>query len=523
MKKAVLYLRSSKDRSDVSIDSQRRELHKLAATNQITIIDEYIDAVESAKNENRPSFQLMVSALKSKDRNWNTILMTDTSRLSRRRYAAQIFKHECNKKGVEIIFSKFPEVDPIAKVLLESVFEAMDEVHSLMSKEKGLAGMAENINQGFRAGGAAPKGYKLKSIETGAIREGVAVTKSILEKSDDASLVSAYLKQRANGVPRAKSLTDLNIKWPSSTAVGIEWNALTYAGHTVWNVRNETIEGKYKGGAQKKPRKDWMITKNTHPALITEQDADIILNTLKNSSIGQSVSAAKRGLSKYLLTSVLVSPDGRKWEGQQQKAYRLKANKERNQKGRQLSSNLVDQAITDKLICDMKSQQFITQLLKEANKNSIKENPTKSLRKKLAQLDKDISKTMDVVLKLTNPEPALRKIEELETSRESTANEITRLETEYSSNNSLKNLTEDQMCFIIDGLAEDIQGKEKSKLKELIGSLVDKITLDPLTLECCIHYHIAVDDSLSVASPGRNVSWAVLKTITSTSVQKPIY
>ena len=182
----------------------------------------------------------------------------------------------------------------------------------------------------------------------------------------------------------------------------------------------------------------------------------------------------------------------------------------------QLKSNLVDQAITDKLICDMKSQQFITQLLKEANKNSPKENPTKSLRKKLAQLDKDISKTMDIVLKLTNPEPALRKIEELETTRESTANEITRLETEYSSNNSLKNLTEDQMCFIIEGLAEDIQGKEKSKLKELIGSLVDKITLDPLTLECCIHYHIVVDDSLSVASPGRNVSWAVLRTITNT-------
>ena len=34
--------------TDVSIDSQRRELHKLAATNQITIIDEYIDAIESA-------------------------------------------------------------------------------------------------------------------------------------------------------------------------------------------------------------------------------------------------------------------------------------------------------------------------------------------------------------------------------------------------------------------------------------------------------------------------------------------
>ncbi len=57
------------------------------------------------------------------------------------------------------------------------------------------------------------------------------------------------------------------------------------------------------------------------------------------------------------------------------------------------------------------------------------------------------------------------------------------------------------MHFIIDGLAEDLQGKEKSQLKELIASLIDKITLDPLTLECCIHYHIATDDSLVMASP----------------------
>ena len=150
----------------------------------------------------------------------------------------------------------------------------------------------------------------------------------------------------------------------------------------------------------------------------------------------------------------------------------------------------------------MKSQKFIAQLLKEANKNLTTEEPTLDLRKKLSQLDRDISKAMDVVLKLANPDPALRKIEELEKTRESTANEITRLESEYASHHSQKNLTEEQMHFIIDGLAEDLQEKEKSKLKELIASLVEKITLDPLSLECCIHYKTAVDDSLTMASPG---------------------
>ena len=46
----------------------------------------------------------------------------------------------------------------------------MDEVRGLMSKEKGLANIAENINQGYRAGRPAPKGYKLKAIATEEIR-----------------------------------------------------------------------------------------------------------------------------------------------------------------------------------------------------------------------------------------------------------------------------------------------------------------------------------------------------------------
>lgn len=42
--RAALYLRSSKDRSDVSIDSQRRELTKLATDRGFSITQEYSDA-----------------------------------------------------------------------------------------------------------------------------------------------------------------------------------------------------------------------------------------------------------------------------------------------------------------------------------------------------------------------------------------------------------------------------------------------------------------------------------------------
>ncbi|HLF10638.1 MAG TPA: recombinase family protein, partial [Gammaproteobacteria bacterium] len=179
--KAALYLRSSKDRSDVSIDAQRRELLTLAKARDMQIAHEYTDVVLSAKTADRPAFQRLLLDLRRQDRGWSTLLTVDTSRLSRRRYWAQAFKHEAQKHGVAIFYSKVPDVDPITQVLLESVLEAMDEVHSLMSREKGLAGMAENVRRGFRAGGRSPRGYRLVSIETDAIRDGKPVTKSRLE------------------------------------------------------------------------------------------------------------------------------------------------------------------------------------------------------------------------------------------------------------------------------------------------------------------------------------------------------
>ncbi|MCU7895334.1 MAG: recombinase family protein, partial [Candidatus Thiodiazotropha sp. (ex Lucinoma aequizonata)] len=133
--KAALYLRSSKDRSDVSIDAQRQELKKLTNDQKLEIIHEYTDVVESTKSANQPGFQAMLRELKSPTRNWDTLLMADTSRLSPRRYVAQAFKHDARKRNIEILYSKVPDADPITAVILDSVFETMDKVYSLMSKD----------------------------------------------------------------------------------------------------------------------------------------------------------------------------------------------------------------------------------------------------------------------------------------------------------------------------------------------------------------------------------------------------
>src|ERR1700730_4373678 len=201
--KAAMYLRRSKDRSGVSLAAQRHELEKLAISRSLTVVKTYEDAVESGSTENRPGFIELVRALKHPSRGWEYLLVYDTSRIARRRYIAQAIKHEAKKRGVIILYARMPsDLDPVAEIVLESVFEAMDEAHSLMSREKGLAGMAENVRRGFRAGGRAPIGYELKAFTAGTIGEGLTVMKSKLTLGEGAAVIGEYLKARANGVPR---------------------------------------------------------------------------------------------------------------------------------------------------------------------------------------------------------------------------------------------------------------------------------------------------------------------------------
>jgi DNA invertase Pin-like site-specific DNA recombinase len=314
MKRAALYLRSSKDRNDVSPDAQRRALQELAASRGETIAEEFVDTVESGKDTDRPGFQALLRAIHNPKRGWDTILMYDTARLARRREISIIFEEtDCRRNGVRVVYRSLPDMPALSELLLKSVMQAMDEYHSLSSRERGLAGMAENVRKGWRAGGKAPLGYRLKHVQTGAARDGAAVTKTVLEPDPGmAPKVSTFLKLRATGLAPAKSAEQAGLtSTPRSSLVGMEWNALTYAGHTVWNVHAESGPGGYVGGAKRRPRSEWLIQHDTHPALITHPEAETLLSRLEARAAArqrQQVVPRDRG-SSALLGGRLVAPD----------------------------------------------------------------------------------------------------------------------------------------------------------------------------------------------------------------------
>jgi hypothetical protein len=112
-RRAALYLRSSKDRHDVSVDSQGRALRNHASQVGDMVVTEFSDRVESAKTDDRPGFQAMVAQVKNKNHEFDVVYCYDTSRFSRRQYDAQMYKHLLKSQGVELVFLKLPKTDTI--------------------------------------------------------------------------------------------------------------------------------------------------------------------------------------------------------------------------------------------------------------------------------------------------------------------------------------------------------------------------------------------------------------------------
>ena len=496
---AAIYLRSSKDRSDVSIDAQRRELTALAKQRGIVVVDEFADAVESGRDENRPGFRRLHAAMCSRERTWNAVMMLDTSRLARDPWIAAFFERDASRHGVQVIYKSIPDEDPIMSVVLKAVMRGFDLYHSLISKQKGLAGMAENVRQGFRAGGRAPRGYKLVSVSTGAVREGLPVSKTKLEPDDDAPKVAEYLRLRAEGLGRGALIRRLELPWPETSLNGMEWNALTYAGHTVWNVHNEVGTDGYKGGTKRRPRSEWVIQRDTHQGLISDAVAEALLARMENADRN----APRQRASSHLLSGLLKTPDGTPWRANRtakSEFYRVAvANRSRN-----MPAARVETAVVETVSRDLLSPEFVRAALKSTRERLIASHTAdiRQARTEVAAIEAKAGKYLDMAASLENPSPVYRKIDELERERGALLRRIVEWEKEDEAAQVLANVTEAQVRTMLGHLAEEMRLYPAGDLKDFLSTILDRVELDPEEASLRLCYRIPLRSGNKVASPG---------------------
>lgn len=500
MAAAALYLRSSKDRSDVSIDTQRRALHELAVARGLVVVDEFADAVESGKDEDRPAFQRLMLALKNTARGWDHVLVLDTSRVARRRLIAMMFEADCQKRGVRILYKSLPESDPATDMVLRSVLQAFDEYHSLISRAKGLAGMAENVRQGWRAGGRAPRGYRLDYTATGAVRDGAPVLKSRLVVDDEtAHQVQAYLRLRAQGQPRGTAIARLALPWPASSTQSMDWQALTYAGHTVWGMHAERQGGAALGGEKRRPRGQWQVQRGTHPALISEAEAEAILRQLEDGQQGRRLRA-----SPLLLSGLIVAPDGQPWHSDGSGSYRLG-------KGRRLAAGRIEGVVLAQLGQDLASDHAVAILRAHFEALASGADPVDGRRlagieKRAATLATQISRTVDLAAQISDPAPVLRRVADLEHQRAQLLAELDALRTRQAAAGDAAAVTDGQMRLLLRGLLDSIESaaadeQTRDEARLALREVIERIEIDAQRKTPVLTVHYALQTGVNVASP----------------------
>jgi len=470
MRRAVLYLRSSKDRHDVSIEVQRRELTELARARDLAIETEFADVVESGKDEDRPGLQQLLAALYAKGRTWSMVLALDTSRIARRAAAAYWFEdRECRPRGVTVLYKNIPEMEDAERAIVKAVFHGVDEWHSLVSKRKGLAGMRENVRAGFRAGGRAPLGYELEHVATGAVREGKPVLKSrLVPSAATAPAVQGFLRDRAAGIPRARALARHGLELSQTSALGVERNALAYAGHTVWNREKE----KGTHGPKVRPRAEWEVKRGTHPALISDDEADRILAALER----RRAKSTQGGGREYLLAGLLATPAGGRWHGSDGNFYR-------NGKRGRILARRVDVAVLDQVRADLAGDELVQLLLEHMRARLLAAPDARrpaELRRRLEAQDRKIRRLADLAAGSEVAAPLLRTMGEVERERAAAAAELEALERELEAQAGLRAIDEDDVRQALREMAVDVAtGKSLPEIRDQLQQLLERVELDP--------------------------------------------
>ncbi len=298
VKSIAIYVRSSKDRHDVSCEAQRVELQQYAENEEFNHLYFFEDKALSSIKDARPQFDEMISLATSDNPPFDTILCKDTSRFGRDSTEKNVLLWNLRKKhSIEVVFKDMPHTGSYMDEAFEQIMSAMDYIHSQQSKAKGVASMKQNVRNGYRAGGQAPYGYQLKTIKIGEHRSGDVISKTRLTPDPStAPFAVEYFERRAKHEPRRAILEDFHkrevptpagsVHWAVSTAKSMEDNIETYQGHTIFNRHNERLKKNgrpdgYNGGKKWRPRDEWVITENTHEPLVSDKVASIIKENKK--------------------------------------------------------------------------------------------------------------------------------------------------------------------------------------------------------------------------------------------------
>ena len=318
LKAVYLYLRASDPQQEsrgLTVPAQREESLAYANANGITIVSEFVEVQSSFREEkNRPIFMNMVDKVLF-DPMISGVLVHEHSRFFRHPYEGPHFKNLFRKHGKLILSATEPDFDPdtIAGLALDKMTEFKNAAYSLDVSFHTKKGMRRNMKTRdhetgfcFKNGGAPPWGFKAVRVDRGRDSRGEPLIKTLWEKNDtivqgrevwewtrmvllDLRLDNGMSYDKIRDFLNSKAIPSARSKhWSTSSIHSLlqENLLLKYAGYGVWNVHGKR--------GRKKPHSEWIVVPDSHPAILTFEEAQAILDVNQKMSTRSQTRSQKR-------------------------------------------------------------------------------------------------------------------------------------------------------------------------------------------------------------------------------------
>lgn len=238
IKRAIAYARfSSNNQREESISAQLRAIREYCDGQGIKLVDIYTDEAQTATNDNRDNFQVMMKKVMKGYYDIDAVIVHKFNRFARNKYDSALYKKRLREIGIKVISVTQPIDDSPEGRILESMIEAMDEYYSENLALEVQKGMRENALAGKSTGGGRVLGLSVD--ENG-----------YYFPNEQAPIVKRIFTEFVGGVPKTKICERLNKegyrnqygrKFNTRTLDGILQNE-KYVGTYVYNITHaETI------------------------------------------------------------------------------------------------------------------------------------------------------------------------------------------------------------------------------------------------------------------------------------------
>ncbi len=320
---------STKDKQDatLSFPSQRRACEEKVSELGGRIVCEFSDEERGRRDDRAGWAELLHEAKQREARRFDAVIVYATSRLSRDLFSALGYERELARAGVEVFYalSAGDQSSPEGR-LIRHFFQALDQFEVEKLGREVRRGQTENTRQGYRNGGRAPYGYRLKHEPhpvPGRARVGDKKSRLVPDPEQapvigemfDRFISGWGYKEIANhlnrpGGPPSPSHVDSKRntagKWSKTTIRSMLENP-TYTGRLYWNRLDFRAVKQGEGPLVRRDPEEWIkSTEAAHEPLITVEQFELVQQEMRRRSNGTGSSPRRKPANRFYQLRGLV-------------------------------------------------------------------------------------------------------------------------------------------------------------------------------------------------------------------------